>query len=91
MDDETRKLIDTKQATIDFYMRSIKAQQTAMKRLQIEIWKLGGGHTKISHFGDDCCSCGFDGWPCERNESQCHCGNPYDNRFMWHSEGKCSG
>jgi hypothetical protein len=66
MNDETRKLIDAKQSIVDFYMRNVKAQQSEIKRLQMEIWKLGGGHTKVSHFGEDNCSCGFDGWPCER-------------------------
>ena len=91
MNDETRKLIDVKQSIIDFYMRNMRDQWGEVKRLQDEIWDLGGGHVKESSFGDDYCACGFDGWPCERNESQCHCGNPYDNRFMWHSEGECSG
>lgn len=24
-------------------------------------------HRKVSHFGEDSCACGFDGWPCERD------------------------
>lgn len=26
-------------------------------------------HEKVSSFGDDTCSCGYDGWPCGRTET----------------------
>lgn len=44
-------------------------------------------HKKESHFGDDTCTCGYDGWPCPRSEPL----TPPGDRVEYWSWGGDSG